>query len=206
MLIKFRSFFGGYLVTCILVSKYPTIGGLIYVCDFLHNQFASLWDLISIYRLILKDKVAGGSLHQYLRHQGKKYRKRYGKNDCRGHIPNRVDIDDRPSIVDSRSRIGDWEADCVIGKGHQGVFSSLAERKSRLYLALRIKNETAKETNATILRLLENMKQYVITLTFDNGRELNEHHNGLLRQFFPKQMPIASSHRKRAVQSHRLNE
>ena len=31
----------------------------------------------SIYRLILKDKVADGSLYGYLCHQGKKYRKRY---------------------------------------------------------------------------------------------------------------------------------
>ena len=60
----------------------------------------------SIYRLILKDKVADGSLYRYLRHQGKKYRKRYGQNDYRGRIPNRVDIADRPRIVDSRSRIG----------------------------------------------------------------------------------------------------
>ena len=171
----------------------------------------------SIYRLILKDKVAGGSLYRYLRHQGKKYRKRYGQNDYRGRIPNRVDIADRPSIVDNRSRIGDWEADCVIGKGRQGAFATLAERKSRLYLALRTKNKTAKETNAAILRLLKHMKQHVMTLTFDNGREfcwhselakqlecetyfakpyhswergLNENHNGLLRQFFPKKMPL----------------
>ena len=167
----------------------------------------------SIYRLILKDKVADGSLYRYLRHQGKKYRKRYGQNDYRGRIPNRVDIADRPRIVDNRSRIGDWEADCVIGKGR----ATLAERKSRLYLALRTKNKTAKETNAAILRLLKHMKQHVMTLTFDNGREfcwhselakqlecetyfakpyhswergLNENHNGLLRQFFPKKMPL----------------
>ena len=44
----------------------------------------------SIYRLILKDKVADGSLYRYLRHQGKKYRKRYGQNDYRGRIPNRL--------------------------------------------------------------------------------------------------------------------
>ncbi len=105
----------------------------------------------SIYRLILKDKATDGSLYQYLRHQGKKYRKRYGKRLPRAHPQS--DISDRPSIVDSRSRIGDWEADCVIGKGHQGVFATLAERKSRLYLALRIKIKTARETNAAILRL-----------------------------------------------------
>ncbi|CAC9645608.1 hypothetical protein, partial [uncultured Gammaproteobacteria bacterium] len=42
----------------------------------------------------------------YLRHQHKKYRKRYGKNDYRGRISNRIDIDERPSIVDARTRIG----------------------------------------------------------------------------------------------------
>jgi hypothetical protein len=50
-------------------------------------------------------------------HQHKKYRERYGKNDYRGRIPNRIDIDERPSIVDARTRIGDWEVDLVIGKG-----------------------------------------------------------------------------------------
>jgi transposase, IS30 family len=34
-----------------------------------------------------------------LRHSGKKYNKRKGKNSGRGLIPNRVDIDQRPSIV-----------------------------------------------------------------------------------------------------------
>jgi IS30 family transposase len=48
-----------------------------------------------------------------------------------------IDIDERPSIVDARTRIGDWEVDLVIGKGHKGGFATLAERKSRLYLALR---------------------------------------------------------------------
>ncbi len=96
-------------------------------------------------------------------------------NDYRGRILNRDDIADRPSIVDSRSRIGDWETDCVIGKGRQGVFATLAERKSRLYLALQTKNKTAKETNAAILRLLAHMKQHVMTLTFDNGREFCWH-------------------------------
>jgi IS30 family transposase len=34
-------------------------------------------------------------------------------------IPNRVDIDQRPSIVAAKSRIGDWEADTIIGANHQ---------------------------------------------------------------------------------------
>ena len=169
------------------------------------------------YRFVLQDKAIGGELYKYLRHQHKKYRKRYGKNDYRGTIPNRVDIGDRPAIVDTRSRIGDWEVDLVIGKGHKGGFATIAERKSRLYLALPIQHKTANAANEALLILLEPIYHWVKTLTFDNGREfswhdklakkldcstyfakpyhswergLNENHNGLLRQFFPKQMAL----------------
>ena len=52
-----------------------------------------------IYQHVWKDKKDGGALHLHLRHSGKKYNKRKGKNSGRGLIPNRVDIDQRPSIV-----------------------------------------------------------------------------------------------------------
>ena len=61
------------------------------------------------YRFVLQNKAVGGALYKYLRHQHKNYRKRYGKNDYRGIIPNRVDIDNRHSIVNARTRISDWE-------------------------------------------------------------------------------------------------
>ena len=61
------------------------------------------------------DKRRGGDLHTHLRCQ-KKRRKRYGSSDRRGQIRGRVSIDERPGVVGERSRIGDWEADTVIGK------------------------------------------------------------------------------------------
>jgi IS30 family transposase len=73
----------------------------------------------TIYRLVSEDQKAGGQLFTHLRHQAKPYRKRYGKHDYRGRIPNRVDIDQRPAIVEEKIRLGDWEADTVIGKGHK---------------------------------------------------------------------------------------
>ncbi len=79
----------------------------------------------TIYRFILTDKAEGGELYKHLRHQAKPYRKRYGQSDYRGTIPGRVDIDERPAIVDEKRRLGDWEADTVIGKGHQGVLVTL---------------------------------------------------------------------------------
>jgi IS30 family transposase len=43
----------------------------------------------------------------------------------RARIPNRMNIDQCPDVVDSRSRIGDWEVDLVIGKGRPTICCGL---------------------------------------------------------------------------------
>lgn len=171
----------------------------------------------TIYRFLLTDKASGGELYTHLRHQAKRYRKRYGKKDYRGIIPARVDIDERPAIVDKKTRLGDWEADTVIGKGRQGVLVTLTERVSKLNLVIPIVRKEAELTKEAIIHALKPFAAWVHTLTFDNGREfckhteiakaldcktyfakpyhswergLNENHNGLLRQYFPKQSPL----------------
>ncbi len=53
-----------------------------------------------------------------------------GKNDRRGQIKNRISIEQRPEIVEQKARIGDWEGDTVIGKGHKGALLTLVERKT----------------------------------------------------------------------------
>ncbi len=45
----------------------------------------------------------------------------------------RVSIDERPAIVDEKSRLGDWEADLVVGAKGQGAIVTLVERRSWLY-------------------------------------------------------------------------
>ena len=169
----------------------------------------------TIYQFIARDKRSGGTLYRQLRYQGKPYGKQYGRTDYRGRIPDRVDIDQRPAIVEERTRLGDWEADLVIGKAHQGAIVTLAERCCRLYLACPIVRKTAALTSQAITDLLSDFKDVVHTITYDNGREfnhhqdinqalacdsyfakpyhswergLNENFNGLLRQYFPKGM------------------
>jgi IS30 family transposase len=46
-----------------------------------------------IYQYVWKDKASGGLLFKSLRHSQKKKKKRYGSNDKRGQIKNRVSID-----------------------------------------------------------------------------------------------------------------
>jgi IS30 family transposase len=71
-----------------------------------------------------------------LRQAHKKRRKKYGSKDKRGQLCNRVSIDQRPDIVDEKSRIGDWEIDTVMGQNHKGALVTIVERKSNYFAQL----------------------------------------------------------------------
>jgi transposase, IS30 family len=168
----------------------------------------------TIYQHILKDKRSGGNLYTHLRCK-KKRKKRYGSaRSTRGIIPNRVDIDKRPAIVESRRRIGDWEGDTIIGSHTRGsVIASMVERKSRYTVLTKSKDKTTTAVIKSINQRMLPIADLVHTITLDNGKEfsmhevlatvldadiyfakpyhswergLNENTNGLVRQYFPK--------------------
>ena len=172
----------------------------------------------SIYLYILADKRAGGDLHKHLRCQNKR-RKRYGSYDRRGKLPNRVSIDERPGIVDRRQRIGDWEVDTIIGKGHYQAIVTLTERKSRFALLRKVYRRKAELVGEAVIDLLQPVADRANTITADNGKEFSEHEriakeldidfffahpyaawerganenmNGLVRQYIPKKRDFAS--------------
>jgi IS30 family transposase len=163
-----------------------------------------------IYQYIYRDKREGGVLHLNLRCQ-KKRRKRYGSYDRRGQLPARTSISERPSIVDRKTRLGDWEADTIIGQHHREAIVSLVERKSKLTRLAKVRRNTAEAVRQALAAQLQSLT--VKTITSDNGREfaqhqriaqqlkasfyfahpyaswergLNENTNGLVRQYFPK--------------------
>ena len=106
-----------------------------------------------IYQRIYADKRMGGTLHRALRCQ-KARRKRYGGRERRGTIPNQVSIDLRPDIANRRERFGDWEADLVIGAGHQQALVTINERTSRYALIAHVPAKTAQHVSDAILSLL----------------------------------------------------
>jgi len=115
-----------------------------------------------IYQHIWWDKKHSGDLYRKLRIAGgKKRRKRYGKKDWRGKIPNRVDIDQRPAIVEEKTRIGDWEADLVSGVYHRGFLVTLVDRTSKYTLIGQVKRKEAADVTAEIVRLLAPSKERV---------------------------------------------
>ncbi len=170
----------------------------------------------TIYQHILEDKNNGGSLYTHLRCKKKK-KKRYGAaRSQRSAIPNRVDIDKRPAIVDSRIRTGDWEGDTIIGSHTRGaVIASMVERKSRFTRLSKAKDKTTTSVVNSINNQMRSIAELVLTITLDNGKEfsqhsvmanilnaeiyfakpyhswergLNENTNGLVRQYFPKRV------------------
>lgn len=82
----------------------------------------------NIYQWIWEDKCNDGELYKYLRRHGRKYAKRESENAGRGFIPNRVDIENRPTIVEQKQRFGDLEIDTIIGKNHKGAILTINDR------------------------------------------------------------------------------
>ncbi|WP_201617748.1 IS30 family transposase, partial [Psychrobacter immobilis] len=167
---------------------------------------------MSIYRYIWTNKRKGGRLWQCLRRKAKPYRQRLTA-ETRGRINDRVSIHERPSIVDARTRIGDWEADTIIGQHHKQAIVTLVERKTGLLKMKRVDNKTAQQVSEAMIELLKPVRLQVKTITSDNGKEFaqhkkvkqklfssfffadayaswqrgtNENTNGLIREYLPK--------------------
>jgi IS30 family transposase len=125
----------------------------------------------TIYRHVYADKAAGGSLYQQLRCQ-KKRKKRYASGrDRRGQIVGRRPISERPAHIETRSQIGHWEGDTVIGAAPKQAVVTLVERKSGYALIAKVSNKTSDLVSQAILTKLKPLAPLVKTLTFDNGKE-----------------------------------
>jgi IS30 family transposase len=169
----------------------------------------------SLYAWIWKDRKNGGGLYRLLRRRGKRYRPRGPAGNSRRLIPDAVDISERPSVVDERSRFGDFEIDTIVGCRPSQHILTVVERKSRLLLMRRLPLPTAAMTKAMLVDLLRPLceRRCVRTITADNGlqfamhkaisaatgaqvyfakpyhaweRGTNENTNGLIREFIPK--------------------
>lgn len=173
-------------------------------------------------------------LRIYLRRKQNRRQKKGMRKSQRIFRLKGVSIDERPLIVDTRARIGDWEGDTVESCNHKPGVNTLLERKTGLFLITRVKDKTSRATVSAVEKrmsiLPEIMKQ---TITLDNGPEnsdwqmmeektklktffahpyhswergANENANGLLREYFPKGTDFATiSDEDLAAVEYRLN-
>jgi IS30 family transposase len=168
----------------------------------------------TIYRSIWSDPERAREFRPFLRIASQPRRKPYGKPSRRGQILGKRSIETRPTAANDRQRLGDWEGDTIIGKGHRGVVLTCVDRASRYTIARKVEacatEPVTEQLQQTIRRLPDEKRQ---SLTLDNGREFarplelekklqlpiyfahpyhswergtNENTNGLLRQYLPK--------------------
>lgn len=168
----------------------------------------------TIYQYVWQDKKHGGKkLYTHLRRKGRTYAKRGSMTNGRGYIKNRVDIDQRPAIVDEKKRFGDLEIDTVIGKNHKGALLTINDRATGLVWIRLLSGKEATPLTEAAIEALSPIKDLIHTITADNGKEFsfhekiaeklnifvyfakpyhswergaNENTNGLIRQYFPK--------------------
>ncbi|MDU1598601.1 MAG: IS30 family transposase, partial [Peptostreptococcus anaerobius] len=175
----------------------------------------------TIYRLIHAKKLPKISMEN-LRRKGnfKRPAEKRGKFNDKGRT-----IKKRPKEIYKRQEIGHWEGDTVESgrfdhKRKSGYcFVTLAERKSRYYIAILVENRKSEIVTPAIINALKDFpKELVKTITFDRGKEFsgfekiekelgcktyfcdpycawqkgtNENSNGLLREFYPKGMDLS---------------
>lgn len=151
-----------------------------------------------------------------LRRKGKPRRNR-DLEELRGKIKISHSIDERPAVVEGRSRIGDWEGDTVLGRSGGACLLTMVDRKSGYLVGGKSPNKRKEQMSALIVKT---MRGHVIqTITLDRGKEFalhaevskklkvefyfalphhpwqrgtNENTNGLLREYFPKGKEIDS--------------
>jgi len=175
------------------------------------SPFAHMPSCRTIYRWLYDGYLLNGKL-KVLRRKGKT---RNGK-ETRGKYNLGKSIRKREKSVYKRKEAGHWEADTVVsGQGKSKVcFATLAERKTRFYMAMKIPNRKADTMAAAIVKLLSDVPpELVKSITCDRGSEFanwqtieeklncdvyfadpycawqkgtNENCNGLLREFYPK--------------------
>ena len=142
----------------------------------------------TIYRYIYRHKQYAESqrtvhkeLTQYLRIRHRKKYKDRGKPAKRELIPNRVSIDtcahlsSRPIPRWVTASAVRWEADTVIGKGHDGVLLTLVERCTKYVLIVKLASKHARTLALAAVKALRHCGLPVKTITFDNGLEFACH-------------------------------
>jgi len=114
-------------------------------------------------------------LYKHLKH-GRKRRRRGNAKDSRGILSGRVSIEERPEVVGERTRLGDLEADFMVGKAHKSALLVITDRATLLTRLKKVDSREAGHTEKAIEHMLQRVpKAFIKTLTLDNDKGFANH-------------------------------
>src|SRR3954469_407782 len=142
-------------------------------------------------------------------------------------------IDERPAEAEGRQVPGHWEGDLVIGKAGKTAVATLVERVSRFVVLLPLSGRDALRVGDAVIAAAGPLPpQIARSLTWDCGAEMagharvtaaglpvyfarphspwqrggNENANRILREYFPKGVPITSDPKYLAMVASEIND
>jgi len=135
-----------------------------------------------IYQWIWESKLRSRSrdrpykdLYAYLKN-ARRHARRGNHKDTRGAIKNRVSIEQRPKIVEERSRLGDIEVDLMMGKDHKSALLVMVDRATLITKMDKLEGKDAARVSEIIQNRIERIgSSWIKTMTFDNGKEFSRH-------------------------------
>lgn len=123
----------------------------------------------SIYRYIYSSSRIRNKVFKKLR---RKHFTRVKRHVRKSKIPHEYLIDARPSHIKERVDFGHWECDLMLfKKGTKQNLITLRERVSRFVIILKNANKTASGTAMGLISSLTHIRQWVKSITFDQGSE-----------------------------------
>lgn len=176
----------------------------------------------TIYQWIFNEEPEFKKYLRYIGKKGKYRRKRGTKAREKARDEAKIKrIDERPEIVETRERIGDFEGDTIIGKDRKKRLMSNVDRKSGYGILDKMDIVSSEHIHKKIKERFDKLpRDKKHTYTYDNGKELgqedkdlekkigmqvyraypyhswergsNENYNGLVRDFFPKGTDFAT--------------
>jgi IS30 family transposase len=123
------------------------------------------------------EQISGILLKLYLRSQKGKYRRRRGTKikEKERELKKKRRIDERPSIVERRGRVGDWEGDTVLGKDKRVRIVTYVDRRTGYLVAFLLPRMNAELlTSLTLHNFKRIPRSKKKTITFDNGIEFSD--------------------------------
>jgi len=196
------------------------------IVGYCKNQEINMVSAERIYQFIREDKLNGGKLYKNLRHQLKHRKRPVGEE--KSTIKDRISIDKRPEKANKREEFGHFEMDLIIGKNHQGAILTITERVSKFFICCFLpEGKKAESTAKAVIEMLLPYKNFVKSITTDNGTEFAQHKqisekldttiyfahaycswekgqieqaNKVLRQYVPKKEPINKDNTKNLKQ------